>query len=292
VIYSPVRIVHPIRVVRRRRSYDIVARVFFRVDTFSLGLVLFGVLLGAIVVGAAVGRRLRARSGGHREPIAVMQAAMLGFMALVLAFGLSLAVGRYEDRRAAAVTEANAIGTTYLRAQTLSEPVRTRSLGLLERFAEHSVRISHEVPGSPEQDRAVDESRDVERELWALADQALIAAPEGSAARLYVESLNEMLDAQTSRVAGLANRVPTTVLVLEVAGAAMAIGILATHLAILGRGLVTSVFAAGLVGLTLFVIFDLDRPTRGFIQVPSTALDHVRDSIQLGPTAEGPGVPG
>src|SRR4051794_3185254 len=33
---------------------------------------------------------------------------------LVLAFGLSLAVSRYESRRADVVNEANAIGTTYL----------------------------------------------------------------------------------------------------------------------------------------------------------------------------------
>ena len=42
---------------------------------------------------------------------------MLGFMALVMAFGLSLAVGRYESRRAAVVHEANALGTAYLRVR-------------------------------------------------------------------------------------------------------------------------------------------------------------------------------
>ena len=51
-------------------------------------------------------------------------------MGLILAFGLTLAVGRYEARRAAVVDDANAIGTTYLRAQMLSEPVRSRSLGI------------------------------------------------------------------------------------------------------------------------------------------------------------------
>ena len=44
-------------------------------------------------------------------------------MSLALAFGLSLAVNRYETRRAAVVDESNPIGTTYLRAQTLPEPV-------------------------------------------------------------------------------------------------------------------------------------------------------------------------
>ena len=43
---------------------------------------------------------------------------------------LSLALGRYEDRRTAVVDDANTIGTTYLRAQTLPEPMRSRSLPL------------------------------------------------------------------------------------------------------------------------------------------------------------------
>jgi hypothetical protein len=58
-----------------------------------------------------------------REPLGILQGALVGFKGLVLAFGLSLAVGRYESRRADVANEANAIGTTYLRAQTLDEPV-------------------------------------------------------------------------------------------------------------------------------------------------------------------------
>jgi hypothetical protein len=46
---------------------------------------------------------------------------------LILAFGLSLAVGRYQDRRADVVADAITIGTTYLRAQTIHEAQRTTS---------------------------------------------------------------------------------------------------------------------------------------------------------------------
>ena len=72
----------------------------------------------------------RARPGksGLKEPLGVMQGALVGFVALLLAFGLTMAVGRYEARRNAVVLEANAIGTTYLRAQTLAnrcEPSRS-----------------------------------------------------------------------------------------------------------------------------------------------------------------------
>jgi hypothetical protein len=87
-------------------------------------------------VGLLVGHHLRRRSDILREPFAALQAALLGVVGLILAFGLALAVGRYESRRSAVVEEANAIGTTYLRAQTLAEPHRTGSLERLERYTD------------------------------------------------------------------------------------------------------------------------------------------------------------
>jgi hypothetical protein len=69
-------------------------------------------VLGATGLGLLLGRWQRHRSQTLQEPFAVLQATLLGFMGLILAFGLALAVGRYESRRAAVVEEANAIGTT------------------------------------------------------------------------------------------------------------------------------------------------------------------------------------
>jgi hypothetical protein len=138
-------------------------------------------MLGATAIGLLVGRAMRGGAQSLTEPFAVLQSALLGVVGLILAFGLALAVGRYEDRRAAVVSETNAIGTMYLRAQTLHEPVRTDSL---------------------------------------------------------------------VRVAGLSNRVPSAVLWLEVAGAAVvALGLLAAYLAVLGRGAVGVLLAAALVTL-------------------------------------------
>jgi hypothetical protein len=48
----------------------------------------------------------------------------------------------------------------------------------------------------------------VQRRLWALAGQAIGAAPVSSAPRLYVDALNTMIDEQTVRVSALNNRVP------------------------------------------------------------------------------------
>jgi hypothetical protein len=260
--------------------------LFFELSTWMLALVLAVVIVGATVVGHLVGRSTREHE--HvREPFAVMQGALIGFMGLVLAFGISLAVGRYEDRRAAVVDETNAIGTTYLRAQNLTEPVRTESLALLQRYTDISITLTDTVPGGSEQQQAVAESEQVERQLWALTGQALGEAPVASAPRLYVESLNEAFDAQSSRVYGLHNRVPTAVLILEVGGAALALAALALQLAALGRGVRTVLVAAVLVVLVLLVTFDLDRPTRGLIQIPDEPLTELRTSMTLPAAAPG-----
>ena len=260
--------------------------LFFDLSTWVLALVLSVMIVGATVVGHLVGRSTRGQE--HvREPFAVMQAALIGFMGLVLAFGISLAVGRYEARRAAVVDESNAIGTTYLRAQTLTEPVRTESLALLQRYTDISITLTDTVPGSPAEQQAVAESSQVEGRLWTLAGQALAEAPVASAPRLYVESLNEMFDAQSTRVYGLLNRVPTAVLVLEVAGAALALAALALQLAALGRGVRTVLVAAVLVVMVLLVTFDLDRPTRGLIRVPDEPLTELRTSMTLPAAAPG-----
>ena len=259
--------------------------MFFRLSTWVLALALFVVMGGATAVGLWIGHSVRQKAESLREPFAVMQAALLGFMGLVLAFGLSLAVQRYEARRAAVVVEANAIGTTYLRAQTLPEPERTASLTLLRQFTDTSIRISDSVPGSPTQQDAVAQSGRIERQLWAQAGQALQAEPTGSAVRLYVDSLNTTIDSQSARVYGLSNRVPTAVLLLEVVGTAVALGLLALHLSTLGRGLMSVALAAVLVTLILVVTFDLDRPTRGLIRVPATPLTDLRASMALPPAA-------
>ena len=88
--------------------------MFFSVPSWALALIIFGVVVGAALLGGLIGRFLRERSDRLKEPIGVLQAALLGLVGLILAFGLSLAVGRYEDRRAALVAEANAIATAGL----------------------------------------------------------------------------------------------------------------------------------------------------------------------------------
>ena len=57
---------------------------------------------------------------------------------------------------------------------------------------------------------------------------------------------------------------------LELVGAALALGLLAAYLTIVGQGGSRGLLASVLVAFLLLVTFDLDRPTRGMIRVPDT----------------------
>jgi hypothetical protein len=259
--------------------------LFFGLPTPVLALLLVALMLGAAAVGMLVGRSLREHQEKVRESFGVLQAALIGFMGLILAFGLSLAVGRYEARRQAVVAEANAIGTTYLRAQTLDEPIRSQSLGMLVSYTDAELQLSHARPGTAAAAEAIATASALQRPLWRLAAQAVRAQPTATAPRLYEESLNDMIDQQAVRVGGLGNRVPFEVLVVEVIGAAIALSLLGLHVGVLGRGIVPLFMAAAMVTLLLYTVVDLDRPTRGLIRIPDTALATLRASMNLPPAA-------
>jgi hypothetical protein len=263
--------------------------MFFALNTWQLALVLMAIMFGAVAIGLLGGRALSHHKETLREPFGVVQAALLTLVGLLLAFTLAMAVARYEARRTAVVDDSNAIGTAYLRAQTLHEPMRSASLKLYPDYAEASIALSNSVPGSDDAKRAIaDESR-IQRQLWGLAGQSLDRQPTDSAPRLYLDSLNTMIDMQTTRVAALNNRVPPAISLLEVLGAAVALGLMALYLAMFSRGVVTVLLAAGLLTLVVFVTFDLDRPTRGFITVPNAPLVAVRAGMELPPAADAPG---
>ena len=72
----------------------------FSLSTFWVTLLLVAVIGGFTALGVVLGRRARSRPAANVEPVGVVQGTLLGLVGLLLAFGLTMAVGRYEARRA------------------------------------------------------------------------------------------------------------------------------------------------------------------------------------------------
>jgi len=152
--------------------------VFFTLSTWQLAILLTAITFGATLLGLWAGRSLSVHKEHLHESLGVVQGALLTLVGLVLAFGLAMAVGRYDMRRDALVDEVNAITTSYLRAQTLHEPVRSRSLPLFRQYTDASLDLSTSVPGTEAQQQTIEEGAALQRRLWRLAGQSLAAAPE------------------------------------------------------------------------------------------------------------------
>jgi hypothetical protein len=164
-------------------------------------------------------------------------------------------------------------------------------MGMLKRYTVSRIALSNAVPGSASYRQASARGQRIQNNLWGLAGEAMNASPVSSAPRLYIETLNEMIDAHTTRVSALANRIPDSVMLLQIGVAALAFGVLAMYLAMLGRAVLPALVGALIVSVMLLVIFDLDRPHRGFITVPSTALTVERASMNRPPSAPAPTLP-
>ena len=115
-------------------------------DNVPLWLILpltIGFSLLAVELGYRVATYRRQQSAQEKEaPVSGMVGATLALLALMLAFSFSLAGSRFEDRRQVVLSESNAIGTAYLRAAMLPEPMRTESRNLLRQYTDARLEAS------------------------------------------------------------------------------------------------------------------------------------------------------
>jgi hypothetical protein len=96
-------------------------------------------ILSASEVGHRYGLTAGVRS---RENISTLEGAILGLLALMIGFTFAMALSRFEARREAVLIEANAIGTTALRARLLPAPHNSECLRLLREYVQIRLDIT------------------------------------------------------------------------------------------------------------------------------------------------------
>jgi len=211
------------------------------------------------------------------SPVSGMVGATLGLLAFMLAFTFGLAGSRFEDRRQVLLSEANAIGTTYLRAAMLPEPMRTETQNLLREYVD--ARLEAVQPGKL--DQALKRSEELHKRLWLQA----IAATEkdrSDITGLFVSSLNEVIDLHAKRVmAGLRSRVPGVIWIVLFVLAILAMVIMGYHsgLAHSRRSIAVIALVIGFSSV-LYLIADLDRPGQGSLQVSQQSMIDLRQSMR------------
>jgi len=243
--------------------------------------VIIGVLISATEIGYRVGRR--GQSGANesaRSHIGMLEGALLGVLALLLGFTFSMAGSRFDARRLLVVNEANAIGTTYLRAQMLPEPSRTEVSNLLRRYVD--VRL--ESYNAKLDERRLQEMKDnterLQNELWS---RAVAAGERDSRATigLFLQSLNEMIGLHAKRMMALENHVPESIFILLDLIAILSM-VLVGYGCGLGarRNLLMTMTMGFLIASVILLVVDLDRPQRGMLKGNQQSMIELRESLK------------
>jgi hypothetical protein len=223
------------------------------------------------------GYRLRHSAEEKESPVGGMVGGTLGLLAFMLAFTFGLAGSRFEDRRQVLLSEANAIGTTYLRAAMLPEPMRTETQNLLREYVD--VRLEAVQPGKL--DQALAKSEELHNRLWAQA-VAVTEKDRSPITALFIQSLNEVIDLHAKRVmAGLRSRVPSVIWIVLYVLAVLAMVMMGYHsgMAHSRRSIAVIALVLGFSSV-LFLIVDLDRPGQGTLRVSQQAMIDLRKSMK------------
>lgn len=230
---------------------------------FAIFLAGLALILGASEIGRRIGVHASASRGGD---VSTLESAVLGLMALMIGFTFAMALSRFDTRRETVLTEANAIGTTALRARLLPQPERGEILRLLRDYVAVRLDITQRPVSRAELAAAIDKSSTIQEALWQRA-KTLAARDTGMVPTgLFIQTLNDMIDEQGKRLAALRNRVPNIVML-----ALFAIAAVGAAFTGYGRGLEASrtrlplYLMASLLSGVILLILDLDRPTAGFI---------------------------
>jgi hypothetical protein len=237
-------------------------------------------LLAFVELGFRLARSSAARpSGGDvAAQASVVLGGLLAMLGLLLAFSFGIVEARYAARKALVLDEANAIGTTYLRAGLLPSQHADKLRQLLREYAE--LRLRPSTPAAL--DQAIERSGRIHTEMWREAENIGKAHPESEVASLFVSSLNELIDLHTSRLStSLHQRLPSPIFNVLFVVAMIAMLVLG-YAGGLAKGRAPLPVAALILSLSsVFVlIYQMDSPSSPLFRINQWALEDVRRTLQ------------
>lgn len=216
-----------------------------------------------------------------------IQAGILGLLALLLGFTFNMSLQRFDNRSYAVINEANAIGTSILRAKLLPAPYDSLNSALLQKYVDLRIEISTvDLTDVSVRESINKETDKIQNEIWDNSIKATEIDARPVTTGYFITSLNDVIDARGERNAILQRHIPEVILfllfiVFIIGGAFMG------YTSGLGmkRAYIPTIMFNILIVLVVFIILDLDRPKRGLIMVKQDSLIELKSSnVEIKPT--------
>jgi len=228
-------------------------------------------MLGGIETGYRLGRKSESRfSDRTKSHVSAISATLLGILALLLGFTISMAVSRYEKRTQLVLEEANAIGTAYLRTHLLPAPDGAPLANLLTEYVDSRLRLRYVAISQDlhELIEAREQWTRLKQDIWDGAVTYARKDPNMVTSGLLLQTLNEAIDLESSRWMAFNNQVPEAIVYLNGLVALLAVNMLGYTL---GLGRQRQLYSTSVLALAITVVMivslDLDRPRQGMVHV-------------------------
>ena len=240
-------------------------------ESSAYPLFIFAVSLAAQWFAAFLGTLLRRwkRPPGH--DIDIIRAATITLLALIIGFSFSMAVTRYDQRQNYEEAEANAISTTFLRADLLPGDDAAHLRDLLKKYLDLRIAF-YEANDARQIAKITADTTSTQNALWQAILPAANAHPTQITA-LAVTGVNDVLDAQGSTQAAWLNRLPAGV------WAIMGLIALATNVLIGVSERNKGVLLRLILPVILSTSFDIDSPRGGLVPTLPHNLVAVRPAL-------------
>jgi hypothetical protein len=251
--------------------------------TVYAGLVASGLFVAMLVL-MEVGRRLGLRPKAEdlsaaRAGLGAVEAAVFALLGLLIAFTFSGATSRFDTRRQLVVTEANAIGTAWLRLDLLPPGAQPALRDLFRRYLDSRLETYRKLPDLAAAKAELAHSVSLQGDIWKQAVAGCQQSGSPATAVVVLPALNDMIDITTTRAMAAQLHPPRTIFimlaVLALAGALLAgYGMAGGKI----RSWVHIVGFAAIMAVTFYVILDVEYPRFGLIRVD--AIDQVLKDLR------------
>lgn len=236
------------------------------------------ICVGEVEIGAALAR-LALRRKHEKDPDAPLGSlvgALLGLLAFILAFTFGIAAARFDSRRQLVLEEANAIGTTYLRAALLPKTQGAEIRRLLREYVAVRLNITME-----NLDEVLAQAGDIHGRLWEQAKLLVQEEMDSELRCLFINSLNQVIDLHQCRVTvGLQYRVPGSVWMAVYVLSSLSMLVVGYQVGMSGaRRLYGTPVVAAAFSLVILLIADIDRPGEGLMRVSQQPIADVQQSM-------------
>src|SRR5215475_10155307 len=231
-------------------------------------LVALGLIAGIVAaheIGFWLGSLTRSADEPFDRQVALVRTSTAALVAFLVGFAFSGAASRFIDRLDIIVKEGNALGTAYLRADTIAEPQRGNLKAALKEYTADRVRLLSRE-GRSQIEPLLAKVRGLHERMWRSA----INATQDNAPLMAVvlPPINEIIDLHSTHLAMARRHLPIPIMAVLLGTAAISLGIIGFGNGRIGRrfSLIDAVYGAALAA-ALWMTIDMDYPGGGMISV-------------------------